>query len=210
MITPQGIVMVLVGATACFMGYSMFRSMLPLWGFILGGWIVTILAPNFIQVPVSQALFLTLGSFVVGGLIGALIASPLYYVIIFLSGAALGALFGIVGGSFLDIGGITSFRDMQALSNLSLSFPPQVTSMTQLVLIVILGGIMGLLALNFQQFMITSSSAFVGAAALVSGLSAVITDSFPNMGANLMMVVAWLLLGLIGIFVQFRILGDEV
>ena len=85
MVTPQGVMMVLVGAIACFMGYSMFRSMLPLWGFILGGFILMTIVPNFINVPASQSLFLIIGSFVIGGLIGALISTPLYYVIIFLS-----------------------------------------------------------------------------------------------------------------------------
>jgi len=210
MVTPQGIVMVLVGATACFMGYSMFRSMLPLWGFILGGWIFMTFSPNFIQVPASQQLFLVIGSFIVGGLIGALVATPLYYGIVFSSGAAFGALLGVIFGAFLDTGGITNFRDVQELSNMSFTFPPQVSSMTQLVMIVIFGVILGFLALNFQKFMITASSAFLGSAALVSGLSAVITNSFPNMGANLLMVIGWLLLGMVGIFVQFRVLGDEV
>jgi hypothetical protein len=210
MVTPQGIVMVLVGSMACFMGYSMFRSMLPLWGFILGGLIVMTTVPNFIQVAPSQNLFLLISSFLVGGLIGALIANPLYYVIIFLSGAALGALIGIIAGAFLDMGGITSFRDIQAISNMNFPFPPQVTSVTQLVLIIILGGILGMAALNFSQFMITASTAFLGAAVMVSGFSAVITNSFPNMSANALMMVAWLLIGMVGVFVQFRVLGDEV
>jgi hypothetical protein len=210
MVTPQGIMLVLVGAIACFMGYSMFRSMLPLWGFILGGFIMMTIAPNFITVPPSQTMFLVIGSFVVGGLVGALIAMPLYYGIVFISGAALGALLGIVGGSFLDMGGITSFRDVQNLQNMSITFPPQVTSMTQLVLIVIIGGILGFMALNFQKFMITASSAFLGAAALVAGLSAVITNSMPNVSGNILMVVGWLLLGMVGIFVQFRVLDDDV
>jgi hypothetical protein len=210
MLTPQGMMLVLVGAVACFMGYSMFRSMLPLWGFILGGWIAMTIAPIFIEVPASQQLILFIASFAIGGVIGALISTPLYYVIIFLSGAALGALIGIVVGSFLEIGGMTSFRDLDTLRNVNLSFPPEVNSITQLVLIVIIGGALGFAALNFQQFMITASSAFLGAAALVSGLSAVITNSFPNVSGNLMLLLGWLILGMVGIFIQFRVLGDEV
>jgi hypothetical protein len=210
MLTPQGMMLVLVGAVACFMGYSMFRSMLPLWGFILGGWIAMTIAPNFIEVPASQQLILFIASFAIGGVIGALISTPLYYVIIFLSGAALGALIGIVVGSLLEFGGIASFRDLDTLRNVNLSFPPEVNSITQLVLIVIIGGALGFAALNFQQFMITASSAFLGAAALVSGLSVVITNSFPNVSGSLMLLLSWLVLGMVGIFIQFRVLGDEV
>lgn len=210
MLSPQSIVMVLVGGTACFMGYSLFKGMLPLWGFILGGWIAMTMAPSFIQVPQSQITLLVIGSFVVGGIIGALIAGPLYYVIVFLSGAALGALLGIVAGALLEMGGITSFQDIRVLSNMNFTFPPQVNSVTQLVLIIILGGILGFLALNFQKFMVTASSAFLGAAGLVGGLSVLITNSFPGIGASALMMTAWLLLGMIGIFVQYRVLGDEV
>jgi hypothetical protein len=210
MLTPQGMMLVLVGAVACFMGYSMFRSMLPLWGFILGGWIAMTIAPNFIEVPASQQLILFIASFAIGGVIGALISTPLYYVIIFLSGATLGALIGIVVGSLLEFGGIASFRDLDTLRNVNLSFPPEVNSITQLVLIVIIGGALGFAALNFQQFMITASSAFLGAAALVSGLSVVITNSFPNVSGSLMLLLSWLVLGMVGIFIQFRVLGDEV
>ena len=210
MVTPQGIMMVLVGAMACFMGYSMFRSMLPLWGFILGGFIAMTIVPNFINVPASQSLFWVIGIFAVGGLIGALISTPLYYVIIFLSGAGLGALLGIISGAFIDMGGITSFRDIQNIQNMSITFPPQVTSMTQLVLIIIFGGILGFMALSFQQFMITASSAFLGAAALVGGLSVVITNSMPDVSSNLLLMLGWMILGMLGILVQFRVLGDEV
>ena len=210
MVTPQGIMMVLVGAIACFMGYSMFRSMLPLWGFILGGFIAMTIVPNFINVPASQSLFWVIGFFAVGGLIGALISTPLYYVIIFLSGAGLGALLGIVSGAFIDMGGITSFRDIQNIQNMSITFPPQVTSMTQLVLIIIFGGILGFMALSFQKFMITASSAFLGAAALVGGLSVVITNSMPDVSSNLLLMLGWMILGMLGILVQFRVLGDEV
>jgi hypothetical protein len=209
MVTTQGVVLVLIGAAACFMGYSMFKSMLPMWGFILGGFALMTFAPGFVTVSPSQQIFLTIGSFIVGGIIGALIATPLYYGVVFISGAGLGALFGIVAGSFLDMGGITSFRDIDAFTNMTLSFPPQVSTMTQLVLIVVIGGIMGALAINFQQFMITASSAFLGAAALVSGLSDVIISSFQTLGGNVLLITAWLLLGMIGLFVQFRVLGDE-
>ena len=35
MITGQSAVMIVLGVIACFAGYSLFRTMLPMWGIIL-------------------------------------------------------------------------------------------------------------------------------------------------------------------------------
>ena len=51
MLTPLGIVLVVFGILVCFAGYNIFQSMLPLWGFILGGFVCILFIPMVIKVP---------------------------------------------------------------------------------------------------------------------------------------------------------------
>jgi hypothetical protein len=103
--------MILFGGIALIGGYSLFRSMLPLWGFILGGWVTFSFCrwwctyPSEIHLISGYRLFWRRHS-------RAAIATPLYYVIIFLSGAALGGIAGVMIGAVVDIGGINSFRNV--------------------------------------------------------------------------------------------------
>jgi hypothetical protein len=208
MVTPLGIVLVIFGALVCFMGYSVFRSMLPLWGFILGGFIAITLVPLAVQVAPEQTWILQTASFIVGGLIGALIATPLYYVTIFISGAAMGGLIGLILGSYLDVShGQVSVRALTQLA--AMSFPPRIETPLQVTLMVVLGLIIGGFSISFQKFMIIASTAFLGAAGVVSGLTGAILEALrtsPTKGVLVM--VSWLLLGMIGMFVQFR-MRDE-
>jgi hypothetical protein len=208
MVTPLGIVLVIFGALVCFMGYSVFRSMLPLWGFILGGFIAITLVPLAVHVAPEQTWILQTVSFIVGGLIGALIATPLYYVTIFISGAAMGGLIGLIAGAYLDVShGQVSVRALTDLA--AMTFPPRIESPLQVILMVVLGLIIGGFSISFQKFMIIASTAFLGAAGVVSGLTGAILDALrtsPTKGVLVM--VSWLLLGMIGMFVQFR-MRDE-
>jgi hypothetical protein len=208
MFAVQDAILILLGAVACFTGYSMFRSMLPLWGFILGGWIFMTFAPLVVHVATGQELLLRVVAFFVGGVIGAIIAIPLYFVIVFLSGAALGALTGIMLGALIDVGGITSFKSLSTFT--AMTFPPQPNTPLQFLFMVILGVILGVMAINFQKFMVSSSSAFIGSAALVGGLSGTITSNLQVSGAGFLLLMIWLLVGFIGLFVQYRVMGDEV
>lgn len=209
MVTPFGIVLVVFGIFVCFMGYSIFRSMLPLWGFILGGAIVYLVIVQFIKVPAQQQLIVQIVGFIVGGVIGALISGPLYYVVVFLSGAAGGALLGAILGAYMDFStGTISMRALTELANMP--FPPQVNTPLQLIMMVVLGLIIGGFSISFQKFMISASTAFLGAAAVVSGFSGtILTAMRTNPSRGLWIVFAWGLLAFIGLFIQFR-LRDEV
>jgi hypothetical protein len=207
MITAQAAVMVVFGVIACFAGYSLFRTMLPMWGFILGGWVAFTFLPVVIQGPNADTNLYKAIAFIGGGLVGAIIAIPLYFVIIFLSGAVLGGVVGILFGAVIDVGGIASMRQLTALSNMA--FPPIPSTATQFVMMAIFGIILGLVAINFQKFMIIASSAFVGAAALISGLTGIIAGlTTTDMSQAVVMLVAWMVLGLLGMFIQFRLLGE--
>ena len=208
MFNVQSIAYVAFGVIACFSGYSMFRTLLPLWGFLIIGWIALSVVPMFIQLPGTQSYIVRIAAFVVGGVIGAVIATPLYHVMIFISGAALGALMGNIIGALIALGGLDSMTKLDAFT--SMSFPPQTTSPVQFVIMVILGAILGAVALSFQKFMVTASSAFIGAAALVGALSGVIVGGLVTDSPGVVVIMAWFFVGFIGLFVQYRFAEDEV
>jgi hypothetical protein len=208
MITPLGIVLVVFGILVCFSGYSIFQSMLPLWGFILGGFICIVFVPMAIKFPVGQETIYQVVAFFVGGVIGALLARPLYYVTIFLSGAAGGALIGMVIGAYLSVSnGQVSVRALTELANMA--FPPRIETAIQVVLMVAFGVIIGGFSISFQKFMISVSTALLGAAAVVSGLTGAILDALrTNPTRGFTVFIIWLVLGMIGLFIQFR-MRDE-
>jgi len=206
MFNGQDIVLIVLGIISCFMGYSMFRNMLPLWGFLVGGWIGYTLMPGFLPAQSGQVLY-QIGSFLVGGIIGALISMPLYFVIIFLSGGALGMLMGILTGALIEVGGLSSIRQLTTFT--SMSFPPFPQTALQFILMVIFGLVLGGVAIGFQKFMICASSAFLGAAAIMTGLTGtVFLASNTDMGRSAVMLAGWLILGLLGLFLQFRMMGE--
>lgn len=207
-VTPQGAALVFFGIIICFMGYSLFRSMLPLWGFILFGILGLTGLPLVVQLQGTQLLIGQIVAFLVAGTIGALIATPLYYVVVFMTGALLGGLVGMVLGAYLSIsGGTVSFRALTRLAEMS--FPPTVDTPTQFVIMVILGLITGVFAISFQKFMISASTAFLGSAGVVSGLNATLLGAFARVeNRSILIGITWLILGMIGLFVQYR-MRDE-
>jgi hypothetical protein len=207
-VTPQGAALVFFGIIICFMGYSLFRSMLPLWGFILFGILAITGLPFVVHLSGSQLLIAQIVTFLVAGLIGALIATPLYYVIVFLTGALLGGLVGMVLGAYLNIsGGVISFRALTKLAEMN--FPPPVDTPTQWLIMVILGLVTGIFAINFQKFMISASTAFLGSAGVVSGMNTILLGAFRSVeNRSILIGITWLILGMIGMFVQYR-MRDE-
>jgi len=82
--TPAAILLVLGGLVACFAGYRFFRTVLVLYGFVLGALIATSLigAGNTTQLVVAA---------IAGGVVGGLILYLAYFVGVALVGAAMGA-----------------------------------------------------------------------------------------------------------------------
>lgn len=206
MVTAQDAFLVAIGVIACFMGYSLFRDMLPVWGFIIGGWITYTLLPAFFPFDVGSDLLYAIITFGIGGIIGAIIATPLYFVMIFLAGMALGMFMGIMLGALIDVGGISSARQLNQLTNMA--FPPVPRTMMQYILMIVFGLVLGGVSVNFQKFMVSASSAFVGAAAIITGLGGSVTQIGIDMSKGAIMIVAWIILGLIGMVVQFRSTGE--
>jgi hypothetical protein len=82
---PAAIALVIGGAVACFFGYRLFRIVLSIFGFILGGLMASSL------VGPSDTTWM-IGAWIIGGLAGMALLYAGYYVGVALSGAALGAV----------------------------------------------------------------------------------------------------------------------
>lgn len=82
---PAAVLLVLGGALACFAGYRLFRTVLAIYGFILGAMLASSMmgATNTVGMIVAA---------LVGGVAGALILVFAYFVGVALVGAGLGAL----------------------------------------------------------------------------------------------------------------------
>ena len=82
---PAAVVLIAGGALACFLGHRVFRIVLAIYGFILGALIATsVLAP----VETSATWIVA----IVGGLVGAAVLVPAYFIGVAFAGAALAAL----------------------------------------------------------------------------------------------------------------------
>ena len=81
---PAAIVLLLGGVVACFFGYRLFRIVLAIFGFIIGGFLASSIFGMSDTGPMVVA-------FAVGGLIGAGILIAAYFLGVALVGAGLGA-----------------------------------------------------------------------------------------------------------------------
>jgi hypothetical protein len=82
---PIAILLILGGAVACFAGYRLFRSVLGIYGFIVGAMMTSSVIGS------ANALAMVAGA-IIGGIAGALVLVFAYFVGIAITGAGLGAL----------------------------------------------------------------------------------------------------------------------
>ncbi len=172
-----------VGAIECFLGYRLFKVVIALTGFLIGGLISASLGYTMSNQELCSLLY-----GILGGLIGAALLYILYFAGIFLLGVILGIFVGVI---------------LYA----AMGCDPQPAV---LVILAVLGGV---LALIFQKFMIIVSTAFGGSFLVVMGISifariinpADINLSFRSAG-NLTYVIllCWVVLGIAGVIVQYR------
>jgi hypothetical protein len=94
---PAALVLILAGGVAGFAGYRLFRSVLAIFGFILGAMLTSSL------VGISNTAGMLIGAFL-GGLAGAAILLFAYFVGIALVGAGVGALISHFGWAFIGSG----------------------------------------------------------------------------------------------------------
>jgi Domain of unknown function (DUF4203) len=187
--TPAAIILVLGGLLSCFAGYRVFRVVLGFFGFVLGALLTSSIMGT------DQTVWMIVAA-IVGGIVGALILVAAYFVGVALIGAGVGAL----------------------LVNLiwaSLGREPH-------IVIVILFAIAGALAaLALQRYVIIVATGFGGAWTTIVGALALMGDKLaveaaarnnvwlaypmnPAPGQR-WVIVAWLVLGLVGVIVQLAI-----
>lgn len=175
---------ILVGTLLCFFGYRIFKFILGLIGFLLGGALTVAIGYTFSQ---EEVFVLLVG--LVGGFVGAALMVALYYVGVFLIGALLGGIVGTVLYAVAE-----SNPDPAAL--------------------LILAVIAGVIALIFQKFMIIVSTGFGGAWSVVIGMAyyteevvhiSNLEQIFRSEGSHLYAILlSWLALGIVGVIVQYR------
>jgi hypothetical protein len=185
-----------LGVVYCFFGYRIFRILLGILGFILGAQVAIEMA--FHLFGRGQVVAILAG--LVGGIIGAVLMAILYFVGIFLLGVWLGSLLGILltggGGSILET-----------------------------VIILVLAVIGGIAAVVLQRLMIILSTSLSGSWGIVSGIAHFVGGGFgpirpfqyhPHLGAlrsmgmrGYIILLCWVLLGIAGIVIQYRITREE-
>lgn len=183
---PAGLVLVAAGLVACFAGYRFLRAVLTIYGFIVGALFAsTLVAPS--NVPVMLA------ALVLGGIAGALILFAGYFAGVMLVGAGFAALV------------------LRSLSVQALGREPH-------ALVVVLFAVLGAVAAVYaQRVVVIVATAFGGAQTAVAGLVAVLAARGPApRGVDVWVghlapasgpdprwpLLAWLALGVIGVFVQ--------
>lgn len=186
------------GLAVCFSGYRLFKKLLRLWGALVGGVAVAVLLrfildPSLSNFTPELAGYLLIG-FLVGAIAGSLLVMPLYLVVVFLSGAAGGALAGFYG--------------YQLISNGEVSIAAGA-----------LGAVVsGLLALRLQAPLLIFSTAVAGAYAIVhggsllllhqnAGLDKLVMGSGMNTQQLLPYLAAWGAFAIAGMIVQFKMTG---
>ena len=190
---PAAIVLLLGGVVSCFFGYRLFRIVLAIFGFIIGGFA----ASSVFGVSDTGPM---LAAFLVGGLIGAVILIAAYFVGVALVGAALGA----------------------AAANLLFAATDQTPHFLIVVLLTIAGaaGAMYLqryfiivgTAFGGAWTLIVGGMALLGNRAALAAAAAgdvwVVYPMNPAPGQQ-WVPVAWIVLGLIGTAVQLGWTGGE-
>ena len=168
-----------LGIVQCFFGYRFFKFVLGLTGFVACGF----LAGSFAYgVSENEIAAVVIG--LIGGLLGAWLFVALYFVGVFLIGAYLGVV-------------------------LSLMAFAVATTEPHLVLVAIAAIVAGVLAVWIQKFMIMLSTAFGGAWLIVQGVTfffggAANWTFWPSAGQALVTLIGWLVLGAIGLIVQWN------
>jgi hypothetical protein len=183
-----GLTMIL-GVVQCFFGYRIFKFVLGFTGFILGG----LLAGAFAFSMSGQEVVSILAA-LVGGVVGAVMLVPLYFVGVFFVGALLGAT---LGAALLALADVTPGP----------------------VLLLISGVLVGAVALVFQKFLIIASTSFVGSWSVVTGVTHFVSADIDLMNPDLLLpspdtriylIVLWIGLALAGVLVQYRALRSTV
>ena len=187
------IVLLIGGTIACFYGYRLFRTVLAIFGFILGA----LLASSLFGVSDTGPMIVAA---IVGGLAGAALLIAAYFVGVALVGAALGAL---IANLIFSAGG----AEPHFLVVMFFTVGGAIASMYLQRYFIIVGT-----AFGGAWTLIVGAMALIGdrkaMAAAATGDVWVAYPINPAPGQS-WVPIAWLLLGLIGVGVQMGITAGE-
>jgi hypothetical protein len=190
---PAAIVLLIGGALSCFYGYRWFRTVLAMFGFIVGA-----LAASSVFATSETAWML--GAALVGGLIGAGLLFAAYFVGVALVGAGLGVVVANVG--FTATG-----RDPHVLAIVFSAIAGAVASMYLQRYVIIIGtGFGGAWTLIVGAMALLGDRAAMAAAA--AGDVWVVYPLDPAPGRR-WVPIAWVVLGLCGTAVQLGWTGGD-
>jgi hypothetical protein len=190
---PAAAILLGGGIISCFFGYRLFRTVLAIFGFILGA-----LAASSVFGISNTTLMLVAA--VVGGLIGAFILIAAYFVGVALVGAGLGA---VIANLVFSGGG----RDPSVFVVILFSIAGAVGATYLQRYFIIVGT-----AFGGAWTMIVGAMALVGdRAALKAATSGDVWVAYPLNPApgQRWVLIVWLILSLIGACVQVGITGGE-
>jgi hypothetical protein len=181
------------GVISCFFGYRLFRTVLAIFGFVLGG----MLASSVFGVSNTTMMLV---AWVLGGLVGAFILIFAYFLGVALAGAAIGAA---VANVMFSIGN----RDPRALIVIVFSITGAIAAMyLQRYFIIVFTAFGG------AWTMIVGAMALVGdRTALKAATSGDVWVAYPLNPApgQRWVPIVWIVLSLIGAAVQVGITGGE-
>ena len=190
---PAAAMLLAGGVISCFFGYRLFRTVLAIFGFVLGG----MLASSVFGVSNTTMMLV---AWVLGGLVGAFILIFAYFLGVALAGAAIGAA---VANVMFSIGN----RDPRALVVILFSITGAIASMyLQRYFIIVFTAFGG------AWTMIVGAMALVGdRTALKAATSGDVWVAYPLNPApgQRWVPIVWIVLSLIGAAVQVGITGGE-
>jgi len=186
------LLVLVAGVAICVAGINLIHDQPLLGGLILGGSLGFYLFSYFVVPPAGLGTWFPLIGFVVGGVIGAIIARPLYMVILVLTSSMLGALVGLAISYVLQLGGSPQ-RWKQLSISINLNDPLQVW------LMIIFALALGVLSLPFEEFMTMLSTGFVGGAMFVSSLVILFAPTVTLLNNPVFVVFLWFAVGMGGL-----------
>lgn len=188
------ILQLLLGVILTFYGASIFRSMPPVGGFILGGLLGITFGSALIPVQ-NYTGIIPFIVFIGSGLVGAILAIPLQIVILVLSGSVLGAIFGFVVGFLVQQQGIPRLVIEGAFSIRGVT-DLQVWTMA------IFAVVFGLLSVQYEEFMYFASTGFIGSLMTTIALSGLGAGTSALLRNSIFLFFFFITLGLLGIIWQ--------
>jgi Domain of unknown function (DUF4203) len=190
---PAAALLLLAGIISCFFGYRLFRTVLAIFGFIVGG----MLASSIFGVSNTTMMFL---AWLVGGLAGASILVFAYFLGVALAGASIGAA---AANLFFSVGN----RDPRALVVIACAVVGAIASMyLQRYFIIVFTAFGGAWTMIVGAMALVGNRAALRAAATGDVWVAYPLDPAPG---QQWVVVVWIVLSIIGAAVQQGITGGD-